>query len=137
MQLDHVVLWVADPIASVAFFVEVVGLTAVRVDEFRAGATQFPSVRVGDDSIIDLVPKAAVPAIEAIPGARGTAGHITNHVCLAMTKTEFDALAERLAARGTPPGRPLTNSLGARGAAPRAFYFKDLDGNILEARHYD
>jgi glyoxylase I family protein len=137
MQLDHIALWVDDPLKSVEFYVEVVGLTALRVDEFNAKKVLFPSVRVSDDSIIDLVPKAAVPMIEAIPGAKGTAGHIVNHVCLAMSRSEFDALASRLEARGTKPGRPMENQYGARGTAPRAFYFKDLDGNVLEARYYE
>src|SRR5688572_27868445 len=109
MRLDHIALWVEDPLASVAFYVDVVGLTAVRVTEFEAKQVLFPSVRIGDDSIIDLVPKAAVPLIEAIPGAKGTAGHKVNHVCLAMTAAEFDALAARLEARGTPGGRHMEN----------------------------
>jgi glyoxylase I family protein len=134
MRLDHIALWVDDPLKSVAFFVEVVGLTAVHVDEYRDKQVLYPSVRVSEDSLIDLVPKSAVPMIEAMPGARGTAGHIVNHVCLAMTKAEFDALAARLGARA---GRHLENQHGARGLAPKAFYFKDLDGNVLEARYYE
>jgi hypothetical protein len=30
----------------------------------------------------------------------------------------------------------MERQLGARGVAPKAFYFKDLDGNVLEARYY-
>ena len=30
----------------------------------------------------------------------------------------------------------LENSFGARGVAPRAFYFHDPDGNVFEARYY-
>jgi catechol 2,3-dioxygenase-like lactoylglutathione lyase family enzyme len=137
MRLDHIALWVEDPLASVAFYVDVVGLTAVRVAEFEAKEVLFPSVRISDDSIIDLVPKAAVPMIEAIPGAKGTAGHKVNHVCLAMSAVEFEALAVRLEVHGTPGGRHMENQFGARGIAPKAFYFKDLDGNVLEARHYE
>lgn len=137
MRLDHIVLWVDDPLKSVAFYVDVVGLTAVRVAEFEAKQVLFPSVRVSDDTIIDLFPRAAVPMIEAIPGAKGTAGHKVNHVCLAMSKAYFEALAARLEAHGTPPGRLMENQFGARGLAPRAFYFKDPDGNVLEARYYE
>ena len=137
MRLDHIALWVEDPLKSVAFYVDVVGLTAVRVAEFEAKQVLFPSVRICDDSLIDLVPLAAVPMIDAIPGARGTAGHKVNHVCLAITKADFDALAARLEARGTPGGRHMENQFGARGMAPKAFYFKDLDGNVLEARYYE
>ncbi len=131
------VLWVEDPIRSCEFYTSVVGLSPVRLDEFKAGKTMFVSVRIADDTIIDLFPIAAVPKIEMIPGAKGTAGHKTNHVCLAMTRAEYDALAERLAKNGTPVGHHMENQFGARGFAPKAFYFKDPDGNVLEARYYE
>ena len=136
MQLDHVVLWVADPLASVAWFEDVLGLAGVRVEEYRAKATPFPSVRVNADTIIDLVPLAMAGAVNAIPGAAGTAGHKTNHVCLAMTKPELDALRAKLRERGTPGGHDQREATGARGAASEAFYFRDPDGNVLEARCY-
>jgi len=135
VRIDHVVLWVEDPLASVKFFVEVVGCEAVRLEEFRERKVGFPSVRIADDAIIDLIPKALVPTVEKIPGAVGTAGHKVNHVCLAMTKAEFDALRARIDALGVKP-HVATNQYGARGLAPEAFYFKDLDGNVLEARYY-
>jgi glyoxylase I family protein len=31
----------------------------------------------------------------------------------------------------------MTQSFGARGFAPEAFYFADPDGNVLEARYYE
>ena len=135
MRIDHVVLWVEDPLASVAFFGEMLGCEAVRVEEFRERKVAFPSVRIADDAIIDLVPKASVPMIEKVPGAAGTAGHKTNHICLAMTKAEYDALRARVEARGMKP-HVSKEQYGARGVAPEAFYFKDLDGNVLEARYY-
>ena len=96
----------------------------------------FPSVRVSEDSIIDLMPRAAAPRINAMPGAEGTAGHLVNHVCLAMTQPEYEKLQQRLEANGTPPGLLMEQQFGARGVAPKAFYFRDPDGNIFEARHY-
>jgi hypothetical protein len=36
-KLDHVVLWVADPLRSLEFYEQVVGLAPVRADEFREG----------------------------------------------------------------------------------------------------
>ncbi|MDX2091098.1 MAG: VOC family protein [Kofleriaceae bacterium] len=137
MQIDHVVLWVEDPVRSLAFFEHVVGLTPIRAEEFSVKKAPFPSVRVSDSTIIDLMPRTMAPLVNAIPGAAGTAGHITNHVCLAMTGAEYEALEQRLAANGTPAGRHMQQQFGARGLAPRAFYFRDPDGNILEARHYE
>lgn len=136
MRVDHLVLWVEDPEKSVAFFEKVVGLPGVRLDEYRAQKTMFPSVRVSDDTILDLMPRAAAPVVNAIAGAAGSAGHPVNHVCLAMSEAEFAALQERLAAEGTPVGHFMERSFGARGLAPKAFYFRDPDGNILEARYY-
>ena len=136
MRLDHVVLWVEDPLRSLEFFEKIVGFEGVRVDEFRNKKTMFPSVRVSDDTIIDLVPRAAAPKINAIPGAAGTAGHPVNHVCIAMTEAEFTELQRRLEANGTPASHFMEQQSGARGIAPKAFYFRDPDGNILEARYY-
>ena len=129
MRVDHVVLWTKDPRAAMDFYTRVVGLTPERFGEYEAGEAPFPSVRVSDDSIIDLMP------IEM--GADASAGHQVNHVCLAMTKSEFEALDQRLQAEGVDTGRRLHRSFGARGWAPHTYYFTDPDGNVLEARYYD
>jgi len=121
---------------SVEFFEHAVGLTAMRVDEYRAKQVQYPSVRVNETTIIDLFPRAAAPEVNKIPGAAGTAGHLTNHVCLAMSEAEFAELQARLTAHGIAFGRFMENQFGACGSAPKAFYFRDPDGNVLEARHY-
>jgi catechol 2,3-dioxygenase-like lactoylglutathione lyase family enzyme len=136
MTLDHVVLWVSDPLASVAFYEEVLGAKGVRVDEFREGKVPFPSVRISEHSILDLMSKAAAPMMNAFPGAEGSAGNKLNHVCIAMAKTAYDAVLARVTQRGIQVFT-LKNSFGARGNAPEAFYFPDLDGNVLEARHYE
>jgi len=137
MQLDHVVLWVEDPIRSIEFFEKVVGFAPVRVEEYIAKKILFPSVRVDDNTLIDLLPLSAAPMINQIPGAAGTAGHKTNHLCLAMTKAEYDALEQRLDAYGRKAGRHMEKQFGARGFAARAYYFTDPDGNVLEARYYE
>ena len=65
-RLDHVVLWTKDPQASMDFYSRVVGLAPVRFGEFQAGEAPFPSVRVCDDSIIDLLPTAEVAGTESL-----------------------------------------------------------------------
>jgi glyoxylase I family protein len=135
-HLDHVVLWVEDPLRSLAFLEEVVGLEGVRVAEFRAGSVPFPSVRVSPHTILDLMPRIAAPMVDAMVGASGSAGHPVNHVCLAMDQAELERLRERLAARGSPSTEIIRQSFGARGPAEAAFYFRDPDGNVFEARHY-
>ena len=67
----------------------------------------------------------------------GSAGNLVNHVCFAMSKSEYEALRERLRARGTDVPFTMKGSFGARGEAPEAFYFRDPDGNVLEARYYE
>jgi len=135
--LDHVVLWVEDPLRSIAFYQDVVGLPGERVEEFRAGAAPFPSIRVSPDSLIDLMPTALAPTLNAAPGSRDSAGHRVNHVCLAFDRAGFDALRRRLEAAGVTPVSELTSSFGAHGLAPHTFYFADPDGNVLEARYYE
>lgn len=134
--LDHVVLWTDDPLRAVDFYERIVGLTPVRLDEFRRGEAPFVSVRVSATTILDLMTRAAAPVVDAMAGAQGSAGHPVNHVCLAMAESEFQALQGRLDAHGIAVSAPMQQSFGAQGLAPRAFYFRDLDGNVLEARYY-
>lgn len=136
-RIDHIVVWVKDANASAGFYQNVVGLAGVRTEEFRAGKVPFPSVRVCDDAIIDLTPVAAAPATEGLTKTPGSAGHPVNHVCLAMSRDEFNALAGRLAEHGVDTSARLTQTFGARGIGPEAFYFRDPDGNVIEARYYE
>jgi glyoxylase I family protein len=128
MRLDHVVLWTKDPRAAVDFYSRVVGLAPVRFSEFEAGEAPFPSVRVSADSLIDLMP---------LEMAKGSAGHPVNHVCLALSRAEYDALDARLQAAGVDTSARRDDNFGARGWAPQAFYFTDPDDNVVEVRYYE
>jgi len=110
------------------FYSRVVGLSPLRYSEFEAGDAPFPSVRVCEDSIIDLMP---------LDMASGGASHPVNHVCLALSKSEYDALDERLQAEGVDTSVRLDHSYGARGWSPHTYYFVDPDGNVVEARYYE
>jgi catechol 2,3-dioxygenase-like lactoylglutathione lyase family enzyme len=134
--LDHVVLWTDDPLRAVAFYTDVVGFAPVRVDEFRSGTAPFPSVRVSERTILDLMARVAAPVVDAMAGAEASAGHRVNHVCFSMSERDFDALRARLDAAGVTASTTMEQSFGAQGLAPRAFYFRDPDGNVLEARYY-
>jgi len=134
--LDHVVLWTDDPVRAVEFYERVVGLAPVRLEEFRAGTAPFPSVRISPTTILDLMARVAAPVVDAMAGAEASAGHRVNHVCLAMSKEDVTALEGRLEAHGVPVSPPMQQSFGAQGLAPTAFYFRDPDGNVLEARYY-
>lgn len=136
-RLDHIVVWTTNPRVSLDFYSRVIGLAPLRVEEFEAGNAPFPSVRVSEDSIIDLLPVDNVAATESLTKVAGSAGHRVNHVCLAMSKADYDALDRRLQAAGVDTSARLTHSYGARGWAPQGYYFADPDGNVIEARYYE
>ncbi|MEU2058684.1 VOC family protein [Streptomyces sp. NPDC013455] len=136
-RLDHIVLWVADPLAAAGFYETVVGLEPVKVAEFAEGKVSFPSVRVNEDTILDLAPHTMAERMRMLPGSAGSAGHPVNHVCLSLPAGAFDALRTRLQENGVPVSPIDHGSSGARGNATRSFYFRDPDGNVFEARHYD
>jgi glyoxylase I family protein len=138
-QLDHVVLWVEDAPRALAFYTTVVGLLAVRAEEFAAGTAPFPSVRVAEGAILDLVPAVGAEMARGFTGETKptAAGKPINHVCLSMDRAEMDALATRLASAGVPTHRVGERSFGARGWSTHGFYFQDPDGNVIKARHYE
>ncbi|UGQ10357.1 VOC family protein [Yinghuangia sp. ASG 101] len=135
--LDHIVLWVGDQLRALDFYERVVGFEGVRAREFRDGTAPFPSVRVSPQSIIDLMARADAPAVDEGFRAQGASGHRVNHICVALDRTDFEALRARVEAEGGDTSVTLEHSFGARGFAPHTFYFQDPDGNVVEARYYD
>lgn len=136
LVVDHIVFWVADPLRSVEFYERVLGAPGVRVNEFKEGKAPFPSARLSASTLIDFMRIEAAAMLNSMPGAEGSAGNKVNHLCLAMSKEDYDALRSRLEANGVAVPFTMNNSFGARGSAPTAFYFADPDGNVLEARYY-
>ncbi|GAA2428590.1 VOC family protein [Streptomyces glaucus] len=136
-RIDHVVLWVRDPLAAADFYEKAVGMAPLRVTDFAAGTAPFPSVRLNEETIFDLLPLAMAERMTMVPGAAGSAGHPVNHVCLSLPADGFEALRDRLEERSVPVSDFTYDSYGARGPAKRSFYFRDPDGNVLEARHYE
>ncbi|MFE1258085.1 VOC family protein [Streptomyces fungicidicus] len=136
-RLDHIVLWVNDPIAAAGFYAKAVGLEPVRLTDYSAGEAPFPSVRVNEETILDLMPRAKAERMGMLPGAAESSGHPVNHVCLSLPSGDFDALRGRLEEGSVPVSEISHDSFGARGSARRSFYFRDPDGNVFEARHYD
>lgn len=134
--LDHVVLWVRDPVAAAGFYEKVVGLAPVRVAEY-AGEGAVSSVRLNEETIFDLMALPMAAYMNMVPGGADSAGHPVNHVCLSLQEADFDALRARLEERSVPVSGFSYDSFGARGMAKRSFYFRDPDGNVFEARHYE
>jgi catechol 2,3-dioxygenase-like lactoylglutathione lyase family enzyme len=117
--LDHVVLNVADVERSLAFYCDELGLAPERVDEWRRGEVFFPSVRIDDTTIIDLLaaPRSGVNA---------------DHLCLVVEPTDLEAV--KASGRFDVVDGPATR-FGARGDGT-SLYVKDPDGNTVELRHY-
>jgi len=138
MNIDHVVLWVDSPKSSLDFFVTVVGLSPVRAQEFEEGAVPFPSVRVNDTTILDLMESNSVSAVQEFTGGGdGAGGHPMNHICLSMEAADYSALVARLVAQGVQLTSGGEQAFGAQGLAEISTYFRDPDGNVIEIRHYD
>jgi catechol 2,3-dioxygenase-like lactoylglutathione lyase family enzyme len=117
--LDHLVLVVADVERSLSWYQQHLGLEAVRLDEWRAGAVPFPSLRITADTIIDL-----------IPGEIAADGHL-DHVCFVVSRAELDVLRSE-------PGIEVESEgdrFGARGVAS-SIYIRDPDGLLVEVRAY-
>lgn len=126
--LDHIVLAVADAERALAFYTGVLGLAGERVDEFRAGAVGFPSVRIDATTLIDLLPAGPAPA--------GSVRHENlAHFCLVVNAEGFDALQQQLARHGVGIIEGPVPRWGAQGMA-QSVYFRDPDGNEIEVRRY-
>jgi len=137
VNIDHVVLWVDSPRNSLSFFVDVVGLRPVRAQDFEDGTAPFPSVRLNELTILDLMDKSTVSLVQDFTGGGNSGGRPINHICLSMNAAEYSALAARLLAQNVDLIAGGERSFGAQGLAERSEYFHDLDGNVIEIRHYD
>src|SRR4249920_3953019 len=117
--LDHVVLNVTDVERSLAFYTDELGLEPIHVEEWRRGERPFPSVRVDEGSIIDLI---------ALPRT----GENLDHFCLVVEPMDFDAL--KASGRLDVVEGPATR-FGARGDGT-SIYIHDPDQNLVELRYY-
>jgi catechol 2,3-dioxygenase-like lactoylglutathione lyase family enzyme len=125
-ELDHLVLEVKDPVRSVRFYGEVLGLKPVRLREFVEGKAPFPSVRISRGTVLDMFPPRMW---------RGPRLQNQNHFCLAYSQSGLRALRARLKRRKIRIVREDDHNYGARGYG-RAIYFRDPDGLTVEARFY-
>ncbi|HWI43282.1 MAG TPA: VOC family protein [Nocardioides sp.] len=118
LGLDHLVLNVADVRRSLDFYVGRLGLAPERVEEWERGEVFFPSVRIDDTTIIDVL-------------HHERSGQNVDHLCLVVEED-----VDELAATGDfdivdgPAER-----WGAQGVA-RSLYVRDPDGNVVELRSY-
>jgi catechol 2,3-dioxygenase-like lactoylglutathione lyase family enzyme len=117
--LDHVVLRCDDVETTLAWYRDLLGLEPVRVDEWRAGQVPFPSVRVSDHTIIDLVSGP-------IDDGR------LDHLCLVVEPVDLASLG---ASGEFDVVEGPVRRFGARGDGT-SLYVRDPDGLVVELRHY-
>jgi catechol 2,3-dioxygenase-like lactoylglutathione lyase family enzyme len=117
--LDHLVLNVADVERSLAWYCSELGLEGVRVDEWRRGEVLFPSIRIDESTIIDLL-------------ASERTGNNVDHVCVVIEPTDLEAVVA--SGQFDVVGGP-SRLFGARGEG-EGIYVRDPDGNVIELRHY-
>ena len=116
---DHLVVITADVERSLAFYLDELGMEPVRVEEWRRGEVFFPSVRLNESAILDL--------LQGTPDGKNV-----DHICLVIEAVDLGALAE--SGRFDVVGGPA-ELFGARGQG-QAIYVRDPDGNVIELRHY-
>lgn len=119
IALDHVVLEVQDVDRALRFYRDLLGLSPVRLEEYRRGQAPFVSLRVGP-LLIDLFP---VPTPHACP----------HHLCLELDAPMADVL-DALRRFGLAPETPRQR-FGARGLG-WSIYVEDPDHHRIELRTY-
>src|SRR4051812_6927139 len=129
-KLDHIVLNVRDVDRSLHFYANVLGMASERVDEFRAGKIGFPSVRVNEQTVIDLFPSDA----QAGDGSTNVAENL-NHFCLVWEEDGVKPVIDYLKGHGIEIERPPTHAWGAHGRGT-SIRVHDPDGNLVELRIY-
>jgi catechol 2,3-dioxygenase-like lactoylglutathione lyase family enzyme len=117
-RLDHLVLTVADPQRTVAFYRDVLGMEEVTFGEGRTalafGTSKINLHRAGHE----FEPKADRPT----PGSAD--------LCL-ITATPLEQVTDELAAHGVPVEEGPVERTGARGPL-LSVYVRDPDANLVE-----
>ena len=126
VDLDHVVLETADPVATAEFYRRILGFAGLRLQEFIAGEAPFPSVRVNSSTVIDLFPRRLW---------RSNRTTNPNHLCITVDRREMALVKRRLARARVEITHRDDHNFGARGWG-RSVYFDDPDGTSIEVRFY-
>ena len=130
--MDHIVLNVEDDEKMIAFYSKVLMFTPERLEEYRTGDVPFPSVRLNSDTVIDLFPKKLwQQSAQTRQGPENL-----NHFCFAISKGTWENLLERLQANNVEIEDGPVSRWGAHGTGT-SIYFRDPEGNLIEARYYE
>jgi len=120
IRLDHTIVPAKDKVASAKFFAEIFGLTV-------SSTGHFAPVQINESLTFDF---ADEPELSGGP-RQGRSNHYAFHV----SEDEFDAIFNRVKAKGIPYGSgPLSHTDGKinKRRGGRGFYFEDPNGHLLE-----
>ncbi|MEM7142283.1 MAG: VOC family protein [Actinomycetota bacterium] len=117
---DHVVLNVADPERSLAWYRDKLGLAGEREEQWRAGEVPFLSLRVNETTVIDL-----------LVGER-TGTNVDHFSMRVADDVDLDAIA---ASGDFDVVAGPMRIWGAQGHGV-GIYVRDPDGNTVELKHY-
>jgi catechol 2,3-dioxygenase-like lactoylglutathione lyase family enzyme len=122
--LDHTIVPAKDKLASAKFFAEIFGLTV-------KNAGHFVQVQINENLTFDFADEPEISGGGDSDASRGRSHHYAFHI----SDTEFDAIFNRVKAKGIPFGSgPFSHRDGKintrRGG--RGFYFEDPNGHLLE-----
>jgi len=127
-EMDHIVLRVKDVEESLRFYTQVLGMSAERVEQWRAGEIRFPSARINADTIIDFFASDQEPiAREGIKNQ--------DHYCMVIEQTDMEALKDKFEALGVDIQAGPGKRWGSHGDGI-SLYIYDPDDNVVELRHY-
>ena len=132
-SMDHIVLNVEDDKKMINFYSRIMMLETERLEEYLAGEVPFPSVRLNSETIIDLFPKEMWQAT-ATPGEVGRSN--LNHFCISLSREAWDSLSSRLNDNSIDVEEGPVPRWGANGTGI-SIYFRDPEGNLIEARYYE
>lgn len=126
--MDHIVLRVKNVEESLRFYSDVLGLKPERVDLWRQGEVPFPSARINDDTIIDLLATGQAPI-----GKDGLRNQ--DHFCMVIESMDMHDLKAKFESIGVEIQGGPGKRWGAHGDGI-SLYLYDPDYNVIELRHY-
>lgn len=132
IELDHLALNVEDVNASAQFYREIFFAEIERMDKYEKGYVPFPSIRLNEDTVIDLFPPQMWKQDN---GDRVSGINNLSHFCIALSEVEWRGLVDRLKLNNVEITRYSDDNWGAKGLGI-SVYFLDPDGNEVEARYY-
>jgi len=123
VSIDHIVLKSINSLKLAEFYSEIFGFEILRLDEFLAKKPPFISLRLNEDSIIDIFEVKTLPKEQNL-----------DHFCLSVTKEDFELILSKIESKNIEY-KKASHLFGAKGYAD-SIYFRDLDRNKVEIRFY-